>query len=237
MNECHVVGPRFIDDSANSGESRALRVLLQAYDCARGLDRDIWQFAVEIEALVRLGVTSCELRKLVALDLVAHAVERSVRRSNGRRFCNMNSLAFDVNSCFVLTDKGEMHVRQSPVAAPFLQVAPASPVRGSELRAVGHTGSKPRWDFELRVLFLENHVVRKFKRPAPHQELIIASFQELEWDRRIDDPIPQEKGMDPKERLHDTIKKLNRGQSNQLIRFYGDGTGRGVCWELQGDIS
>jgi hypothetical protein len=31
--------------------------------------------------------------------------------------------------------------------------------------------------------------------------------------------------------LHDVINKLNRHQVNQLLRFRGDGSGRGICWE------
>jgi hypothetical protein len=33
--------------------------------------------------------------------------------------------------------------------------------------------------------------------------------------------------------LHDTINHLNRNQIAQLIRFTGDGTGKGVRWEVR----
>ena len=37
---------------------------------------------------------------------------------------------------------------------------------------------------------------------------------------------------------HDnTIKWLNRHQEHRLIRFLGDGTGEGVCWELISDAA
>ena len=37
---------------------------------------------------------------------------------------------------------------------------------------------------------------------------------------------------DPKRRLSDTIKCLNRKQANSLIHFRGDGTGEGIVWEF-----
>ena len=39
-------------------------------------------------------------------------------------------------------------------------------------------------------------------------------------------------GQDPKQRLHDTIKCLNRRQLNCLIQFGGDGTSEGVIWRF-----
>ena len=80
-------------------------------------------------------------------------------------------------------------------------------------------------------------IVKQFKHEAPNQELLLVSFEELNWEQRIDDPLPRHPGKDPKQRLHDTIKKLNRGQFNPLIRFFGDGTGRGVCWEPRWSVS
>jgi hypothetical protein len=38
--------------------------------------------------------------------------------------------------------------------------------------------------------------------------------------------------LDPKVRLHDTIKALNRHQVFEVLRFLGDGTGRGIAWRL-----
>ena len=37
----------------------------------------------------------------------------------------------------------------------------------------------------------------------------------------------------PKLRLRDTIKRLNRNQATRLIRFHGDGTGQRVFWVLE----
>jgi len=51
------------------------------------------------------------------------------------------------------------------------------------------------------------------------------------WPHRIDDPLSPLGDIEPKCRLHDTIKRLNRHHKDRIIHFRGDGTGEGVCWE------
>ncbi len=60
----------------------------------------------------------------------------------------------------------------------------------------------------------------------------MSAFQEDGWPARIDDPLPPTPETDPKRRLSDAIKCLNRKQLNPLLRFSGDGTGEGVLWDL-----
>lgn len=93
---------------------------------------------------------------------------------------------------------------------------------------------RPIWDPERRELRVGEMVVKRFRQPAQNQELILTVFEEDGWPERIDDPLPPDPVRDPKERLHDVIKKLNRAQDVALIRFHGDGTGTGVLWELLG---
>jgi hypothetical protein len=59
----------------------------------------------------------------------------------------------------------------------------------------------------------------------------LSAFQEDGWPHRIDDPLPPLDDIEPKCRLHDSIKRLNRHHKDRVIRFRGDGTGEGVCWE------
>lgn len=92
--------------------------------------------------------------------------------------------------------------------------------------------AKPHWDPELRKLYLGNHLVKRFKWPAMNQEAVLCAFQEEGWPERIDDPLPPQPEQDPKRRLADTIKCLNRKQATRLLHFRGDGTGEGVIWEL-----
>ena len=47
----------------------------------------------------------------------------------------------------------------------------------------------------------------------------------------MDDPLPHGLKVDSKQRLHDTIKRLNRDQKAHLIRFHANGTGTGILWE------
>ncbi len=57
------------------------------------------------------------------------------------------------------------------------------------------------------------------------------AFQEEGWPVRIDDPLPPVSESEPKQRLRETIRSLNRNQKERLVRFKGDGTGEGVLWE------
>jgi hypothetical protein len=88
------------------------------------------------------------------------------------------------------------------------------------------------WDPEVRKLLLNGRLVKRFKWPAINQEAVLNAFQEEGWPSRIDDPLPPQPDQDSKRRLSDTIKCLNRKQTNPLIHFRGDGTGEGVVWEL-----
>jgi hypothetical protein len=74
-------------------------------------------------------------------------------------------------------------------------------------------------------------LVKAFHQLAPNQELILAAFEEEAWPPRIDDPLPVMEDHRSKDRLHETIKALNRHQKCRRIRFRGDGTGSGVRWE------
>ena len=51
---------------------------------------------------------------------------------------------------------------------------------------------------------------------------------------RIDDPLPNQPGTDPRQRLKDTLRALNRHQEYPVLRFSGDGTGTGVLWSWIG---
>lgn len=65
------------------------------------------------------------------------------------------------------------------------------------------------------------------------EQAILAAFEDEAWPSRIDDPLPPKHGMDPQERLHQTIKNLNKNHKCDAIRFFGDGTGTAVCWKLR----
>jgi hypothetical protein len=90
----------------------------------------------------------------------------------------------------------------------------------------------PRYDVDNRVLALGKHVVKCFRQPSSNQELILAAAEELCWPFWFDNPLPPLPGINPKQRLHDTIKNLNHNQRERWVHFKGDGSGMRVGWEL-----
>ena len=104
--------------------------------------------------------------------------------------------------------------------------APTTKIRAG----AGNAKILPVWDG--RSLWLGRKLVKRFGQPATSQTLILAAFQEQGWASRIDDPLPGGDNVDPRERLKEAVRGLNRFQKNRLIRFFRDGTGKGVMWEL-----
>jgi hypothetical protein len=96
----------------------------------------------------------------------------------------------------------------------------------------GRSLPSPRWDPATRVLWVDEVIVKSYRVPSPNQETVLSVFQEEGWPSRIDDPLPPVPEGCAKDRLRDTIRRLNASQKNQLIRFHGDGTGEGVLWEV-----
>ncbi len=91
---------------------------------------------------------------------------------------------------------------------------------------------RPKWDQQRRQLRVGAQIVKEFKLPSPNQETVLTAFEEEAWPPRIDDPLPPLPNLDPRRRLHDTIKALNRKQKHDLVRFRGDGSGEGIRWEF-----
>jgi hypothetical protein len=208
----------------------ALGLLLEAYDYAHQLERNVWDFAVEIETLRATGLSNSDLRWLQCKGYVVHAAETNPPGQDGRTFRQTGSLTFTKRTCFVLSEAGTVFARQLLETRGNRNEpkkhATAHPVRQSVRPPV------PKWDKERQELRLGDVIVKQFKVPAPNQELILASFEEEGWPPRIDDPLPPHPDQDAKRRLHDTIVTLNRHQRHPLIRFLGDGSGQGVRWEL-----
>jgi hypothetical protein len=191
-----------------------LLLLREAYDQSAQLGYDHWQFAVELDELIRVGLTRTDVRVLVALGLVRHAAEKR-HPAAGRTFRRLGTLRLPRRCCFVLTENGLRHVSAS---------CPEGPTRGG-------TAARPFWDGALRQLCWHGEVVKRFRQPADNQERVLAAFQEDGWPSRIDDPLPPAAGSDAPGRLRATVKCLNRGlPAVEGPRFFADGTGQGVCW-------
>lgn len=92
----------------------------------------------------------------------------------------------------------------------------------------------PHWDSDLGELWVGNKLIKAYREEAENQKLVLGAFQKQEWRRRLDDPIVRHAGeptLRRKRRLRDTITGLNADQLTPgVIKFRGDGTGKGVIW-------
>jgi hypothetical protein len=198
------VGEAFVPEKLRSG----LDLLLDAYRCAQDAGRSAWDFAVGLASLQAAALGHNALRWLVCKGYVEHKQELTGGAASGRTFREEPLLIFHHRTRFALTAAG----------ADFA---------GSRLDDL------PLWDVGLREFRVGGRLIKYYRVPSPNQEGILAAFQEEGWPPRIDDPLPPHGDHDPKRRLRDTIKSLNRHQTHRLIRFTGDGTGEGVRWHRQ----
>lgn len=232
-----------IDDGLRAG----LALLWRAYICAHATGANVWDFALRTGRLYLAGMTSSDLRWMVAKGFAEHGQEtpgyndtdRSPRRSNGYSFNEHTSL--------ILTPRGAAlaeHVFGKTARWPqatlsaLAAVAAETPALATERHAAYETNRpatpalNPHWNATRRELFLGGRIVKRFRVPARNQERILSVFEEEGWAEHIHDPLPVTYDIDAPTRLHDAINRLNRCQINPLLRFRGDGRGTGVLWEL-----
>lgn len=221
---------------------RGLFLLAQAHEYAAELQRDVWDFAVELSSLREAGLTNSDLRWLVCKEYVEPGHEVTPGESAGREFRRGAALTITGRTCFVLTPAGvrvaqcllrDTSAKANGQAGGSLpgQVADESPALRDH--QTPDPLPMPRWDRDRHEFRVGRRLVKVFKLPSPNQEAVLMAFEEEGWPPRIDDPLSPVAELDPKRRLHDTIKGLNRNQKNCLVRFMGDGTGEGVRWELR----
>src|SRR5262249_35087606 len=188
---------------------------------------DEWQYAEELVSLRATGASHSDLRWLLQKGYVSHREEMTRRGSPSRVFRKLGPLELRERACFVITDSGETLLRRRREAAVV------TPAAGNGSNGAGSDRHvTPMWDAQRRELRVGRVLVKCFRCPAPSQEVVLAAFQEEGWPFRIDDPLPQHTERDRKQCLHDTINHLNRNQITTALHFGGDGTGRGICWQL-----
>ncbi len=223
-----------------------LECLLEAVEYADQTCADYWDFAVEFESLVSVGLKLNDFRWLVRTHLVEHQRETTGATDDGRAFRRSGDLTFPDRTCFVLTDKGIQVAKQVCTRGrQWLSAGPSSGVDCGEVfgreqlsrdKSLGQSSClifpvHPHWDADRRILQFNGTQVKHFKWNAQNQEAVLSAFEEEGWSSRIDDPLSPHPDQDPKRRLSDTIKCLNRKQDNAIVHFRGDGTGEGVVWE------
>ncbi len=207
---------------------RALGALVDAHRCARDLRASPEDFAVLIAELRRRRVADATLRWLCAMQYAQHLIETTGPGDPDRKYQAATSTIFRTTSCFILTPAG-IDFAESVLAAS------SDTTIGHETTAQEDEASPgvPSWDARARQLWVGGRLVKSFRQPAPAQETILAAFQEEGWPLSIDDPLPPKRGVDSRERLHDTIKRLNQHHRHRLILFAGDGTGERVRWQWE----
>ncbi len=209
----------------NPRVAAALVLLREAHEAAQLFRRDAWEFAVEIGQLHAAGLTNTHVRGLMCLGYTLHAVEKPRSRCSRRLFHPPANLSLSDTSCFILTETGLKMAARQLRSTTALSARLHEPPR------------RPVWDPLLRQLRWHGHVVKHFRLPAPNQEAILAALEEEGWPPRMDDPLPLSADIDPKVRLHDAIKALNRHQCRRLLSFRGDGTGQGITWHEVAAVS
>ncbi len=220
--------PRVIELRDRGGKAKivaALAQLAKARHYARSMEVDPWQFAIELDGLTALGLTTSDLRWLLGKGFVRHARETSRPGDERRTFESSRNAAFTKASCFVLVDG----VSWAELGRWMKAALWPADEDGENL---DKNGDGPRWDWQRRALYVGPRIVKQYRVPSCNQEFVLSAFQEEGWPHRIDDPLPPREDQDPKYRLHYTIHRLNHNQGARLIRFSGDGTGQGVCWDL-----
>ena len=201
---------------------RAVMLLREAAAYAEQFGRDQWDFAVDLRSFITAGCSMNDLRWLLCAGFALHGSEIRATGSTSRQFKLSQSMTFTPRSCFVLAQASMVSSTNGSLAHEA----------SSNFQVFRGGSSTPTWDQERRELRINDVVVKSFKLPSPNQEAILTALAEENWPVRIDDPLPPQLDLDPKRRLHDTIKSLNRNQKSRLIRFSGDGTGEGVLWKL-----
>src|SRR5436309_1688034 len=141
--------------------------LLEAYDYARDLEKDPWEFAVEINGLRSVGLTNNHLRWLLCKGYLLHATEKIMGGRGKRLFRRTGRLALSDRSCFVLTDLGMGLVRAT--SAPPTAACPANVLEMAQNNPPVPT-DVPRWDNAQHTLYWRRQPVKHFKREAPAQE-------------------------------------------------------------------
>lgn len=206
--------------------------LLEAQDAARDAGRNVHDFAVPLQEFRAAGVYSADIRWLICMRYVSQAVPGPAGSRGARTACPPDSLAITDASCFILTAAGADLGHALAVHAEDGASGPAPAHDGNGDAAAQ---DRPCWDDDLLELRFNGLLVKKFRQPSPDQEIILASFEELGWARRIDDPLPPRYGQTNQQRLHSAIRRLNNHQQHELLSFRSDGRGQGICWVPRAD--
>lgn len=216
----------------------AMNTLLRACIYAHDVQHSAWEFAIELPELKEFGLGHADLRWLMCKGYVEHAHETVKGKKMSRVFQSNAGLSIGRRSCFVLTELGLQAALDwkcdfiSNTKPQAKKIEPLSK-KSDPSKALDEKVVVPKWDSSCRVVTYDGIVVKQFKLPSPNQVAVLTAFEEEGWPSRVDDPLPPRSDIDPKQRLHDTIRSINRNQRHNLLYFRGDGTGCGIIWMLR----
>ncbi|GAB5516276.1 MAG: hypothetical protein Rhob2KO_40010 [Rhodopirellula baltica] len=208
--------------------SHFLQALQEAREYAKDLQCSAQEFAISISDAESMGVGTNDLIWMTRKGWVQSVGGNEFKIEIGE-FDSVPSGLDLRRARFVLGDLGLQLVRgssENSVSEDSNALDPSLFCSSSKL--------KPCWDAERHELTFRGKIVKRFRWPATNQEVVLTAFQEESWPSRIDDPLPGTDDLEPKRRLSDTIKCLNRNQQFSLLRFRGDGTGEGIIWDADG---
>lgn len=208
----------------------ALALVLHAHESAKDAEADPWQFALSFRELEAAGLTGIDVRWLLLKKYALLGQEVTAPGDQARQFRPLPFTGLCRRACLILTDLGAAEIARR--LATRRNSAAESPTDDAPTVAAD-AKPRPRWDSGRRELCVGDTVVKRFKVPAPNQELILQVFEEEGWPPFIDDPLQPAPNIDPQHRLRATIKSLNRSQSRQMIRFHGNGGGQVIYWEFE----
>lgn len=197
----------------------ALASLLEARAYAEDLQTSPWEFPVELGALLRAGCDLNTLRWLVRSGYAEWAAP-PVGQAPAPGPLAGSVFSFPEGTSFVLTGSGAAAARANPLLAADPR-RPPLPKAASPL---------PRWDGQAGELHYRERLVKRFRNAASNQRRILEEFQRRRWPGELADPLPADPEVNRKQRLHDTIKNLNRGQLELCLRFYVADAGHSAGW-------
>ena len=209
---------------------QALCLMLHAHEYAKDTNCDPWQFALSMGELETIGLATPDIRWLLMKNYAALGMELTVPGDPVRSFRPVPITSINRAAGIILTLEGAEYLNGR------LKISPPPPVPGSHsnlTREHAKNDRRPRWDSGRRELRVGSIVVKRFRVPAPNQELILQVFEEEGWPHSIDDPLPPVLEVDCQQRLRATIKSLNRCHIVPLVRFHANGGGQVICWDYQ----
>jgi hypothetical protein len=200
-----------------------LACLLQAADYAKDCGRALWEFAVDLAELRAAGLLDNDLRWLVSRGYVEHFSAQVVPPGPGVLAAR---LVFPPDTYFALTPAGMVRARQ--VLAP----EPATMTHTWCTRALAaEPAVVPDWDKRTSRLAFHGQLVKEIRSGARNQFNLLTALQAEHWPARMDNPLPGNSSIDSRDRLRDTVKRLNLGQQSALLRFHCEERGEVVRWE------